>query len=334
MMYRIFTIIACLFLAAGPASAADDIYRLIQQGKLDEARQALARVSTASMRDGNHLFFQALLEPDGKRAADLMEVALTASVDFQYREAIHLHLAQYYYLTGAWEKLERLIVNYRAKFEHGEYHRQMARFSTLLDEHAGEQESALRQADRYLLENNSGEARQWGEIDKARVLLANKKAIGAEKLLRGLSREKSGPGVPQALYLLTVDAVNNRRADDAVFYYNVMREAYPGAVGEDALVDRLAEMSGSIERHTAEAEQVTGTYYSIQVGVYSDAANARKIAGQFEDAGHKVDIQDKTISRVNYRVVYVGRYKSYSEAAAAKARLEAEHKETYQVVAR
>ncbi|HPI33532.1 MAG TPA: SPOR domain-containing protein, partial [candidate division Zixibacteria bacterium] len=293
---------------AAPASADDLIYRLITQGKLDEARQELSRVSTASVRDGATLFFQALLEPDAVRAAELLEVALGAGVGAEYRELANLRLAQYYSLTKAWDKLERVIVNYRAKFEHGRYREQMMRFSTLLDEQAGAGESALRQADRYLVEYGSGLAQQWGQIDKARVLQGSKKEIGADKMLRGLAREKTGPGVPQALYLLAMDAARRGKADDAVFYYNVLREAYPNAVGLEALVDRLAVMAEGVERRAAEAEQVTGTYYTIQVGVFTDADNARTQAERFRQTGWKTEIADKTISRVTYRAVYVGRF--------------------------
>ncbi len=334
MMQR-FLIIAVLTSAVAAQALADtSVYRLIEQGKLDAARQELSRTSTAALRDGNHLFFQALLESNGARAADLMETALASSVDYEYRELINYRLAQYYYLNGAWDKLQRQIVTYRAKFENGQYRDQMARFSTLLDEKAGDFESALTQIDRYILNNNSGENRQWGEIDKARVLLAFRKGVGADKLLRGLSREKSGPGVPQALYLLATEAVRNRKADDAVFYYNVLREAFPGAIGQDALVDRMAEMTESSDRTTSEADKITGTFYSIQVGVFSDAANARKLARDFERAGHRVDLVDKTISRVTYKVVFVGRYRTYADAESARTRLQAGANESYQVVAR
>lgn len=333
-MKRIICILVLGIASAVTAQADDLIYRLIQRGEFDQAREELSRVSTAGLRDGTNLFYQALLEPNGARAADLMEVALNSGVDKEYRELIHLRLAQYYHLTQNWERLERIIVNYRTKFEYGRYREEMMRFSTLLDERGGVSEAALRQADRYLLEYGSGEAEQWGAIDKARVLLNDDKGIGAERMLRGLSREKSGPGVPQALYLLAMDAVKSKRADDAVFYYNVLREAYPGAVGLETLVDRLASMAEGVERRTGEAEEITGTYYAIQVGVFSEADNARRQAERFKKSGWKTEVADKAISNVTYRAVYVGNFSTYEEAAAAKVNLERELNETYQVVAR
>jgi len=316
------------------ASAADDIYKLIEKGRLDDARKALSEVSTAALRDGNNLFFQALLEPNGDRAAQLMEVALNSHVDLKYREEINVRLAQYYYLTGQKEKLHRTLVDYRVNWEHGDYREQMMRYSTMVDEQDKAYESALRQADRYLLAFSKGDAEQWGEIDKARVLMLFRKNIGAIEILQRLSRSKSGPGVPQALYLLTLEAVRQKKADDAIFYYNILREGYPAAIGLDPLVDRMESMTNASSGSTAEAEKLTGTYYSIQVGVFSEKSNAEKMADRFHRYDVPVDIRSKTISNTRYRVVYVGHYSTYNAAAAAKAKFEAENNEVYQVVAR
>ena len=334
MLTRWLVAILTVLLTAGSVSAGDRIYDLIQDGRLDEARRELSRVSTAALRNGTNLFFQALLEPDADEAAELMEIALNSSVSNNYREIIFLRLAQYYYLTERWDPLERLIVDYRVTFESGEHREQMLRYSTLVDEHRRAWESALHQADQYLLENNSGDAEQWGLVDKARIMLAFSKEIGAQRMLRRLSREESGPGVPQALYLLTRDAILERRADDAVFYYNLLREGYPSAVGLDALVADLARMSESRQQTGDEAERLTGTFYSVQVGVFAEKDNAKEMAARFEKYGHAVEIRDKRISNIKYRVVYVGRFSSYSEATAVKAELEVEHDEVFPVVAR
>ncbi len=333
-MRYVVSIVLLILIAVSSTSADDRIWELIQDGKIDEARRRLSEVSTAALRNGDNLFFQAMLEPNANRAANLFEVALNSSVDTRFREIIFLRLAQYYYITGRTRQLQKLIVDYRVSFEDGRFRQQVLRYSALVDEQKQAYESALRQADRYLMENSSGDAEQWGLIDKARVLSRNNKDIGADRMLRQLARKNSGPGVPQALYLLTADAIENRRADDAVFYYNLLREAYPSAVGLDALVDRLADVSSGPSRSESEAEQVTGTYYSVQVGVFSERDNAKRMQDRFEDYGWEVDISEKLISNIRYNVVYVGHFKSYNEAAAVKTKLEVEHNEVFQVVAR
>jgi hypothetical protein len=162
---------------------------------------------------------------------------------------------------------------------------------------------------------------------------ANGKLIGAAETVKQLSRSRRGPGVPQALYLLGMQAVNKRRADDAILYYNMIREAFPSAVGLDQLTAGLGEMPDE-PRSGSRAEQATDTYYSVKVGVFSDVENARRQADKFKAPGVKVDIESKKISGRDYRVVYVGRFQSYEEAARFKVQLEAANNETFQVVAR
>ena len=325
--------ITLLILALAAPGRADIIYSLIARGDLAEARDSLYSASTAMLRDGNRLFYLSLLELNADKSAQLMEAALNASVSAAYREEIYFRLAQYYFLQGDLKKLEQTVTDYRALWEAGKYRGEMFRISVLVDEMAQAYESAVRQADRYLLEYSEGHPAQWGIIDKARVMQSYNKPIGAHKLLRKLSREKSGPGVPQALYMLASGAVGNKRTDDAVFYYNILREGYPNAVGLDALVEKMADLSAP-DTDDAAAEKLTGTFYSVQVGVFSKKENAKQQAKIFSRYDLKVEIKTKTISDKKYRVVYIGRFQTYDAALKFKKMLEASHNEVFQVVAR
>lgn len=313
--------------------AAESIYDMITKGDHEKAVDTLSKLSTASIRNGNILFYQSLLELDAGKAVQLMEAALEASVDIQYREEIYYRLAQFYLLKENYLKLHKIITEYKSFWENGKYADQMIRYSILIDQHDKKYETALRQVDRYLLNFTDEERHQWGTIDKARIMNFNSKNIGADHLLETLSRSRSGDGVPQALYLLTLRAIEKKKNDDAVFYYNLFREGYPSAVGFEALVDKLLSLTSN-EKSDSEADRLTGTFYSIQVGVFSNNGNAKKQADLFKKHGHQVDISDKTISGVKYKVVYVGRFNSYEKASDLKLQLEAMNHEAFQVVAR
>ena len=332
-MKKLLILLVCASLALAAPASAESIYSMIRSGKLQEAADSLSSSSTASLRDGNRLFYLSLLEPDGARSAQLMEASLQASVAPIFREEIYFRLAQYYFAVGNVDRLAQAVREYRSKWENGRYLGEILRYSVYVDQNSGAFEAAVRQADRYLLMFTEGDASQLGVIDKARVMMSFKKRVGSDKLLRKLAREKKGIGVPQALYLLALEAVRNKRTDDAVFYYNLLREGYPSAVGLDALIDRMMDVptSGSADD---EAARLTGTFYSIQVGVFSEKKNADRQADIFETYGKKVEVKTKTISKVKYRVVYVGRFQSYDDAVAFKKRLESNHDEVYQVVAR
>jgi hypothetical protein len=201
------------------------------------------------------------------------------------------------------------------------------------DEISGAYESALRQVDRSLIDGYGDSVRQLGEIDKARLMAGFGKKIGSSKLLRKLSREKKGPGVPMALYSLADQAVEKKRTDDAVFYYNILREGYPLAIGLDALINKMSSISEDKSRSAA-ADELTGTFYSVKVGVFSRGDYARRQAGKFRRFDKNVEVKSKKIADKKYRVVYVGNFKTYEEAAALKKTLESAFGETFQVVAR
>lgn len=331
MIIRLLLAIAGLLVVSGTISA-DDTYSLILQGRLEEAAEALSEVSTAALRDGNTLFFQSLLETDAAKSASLMEAALRTPIDTKYREEIYLRLIQYYFLVGDRNQLQKLIVDYRVLWEDGRFGDQIQRFSIAIDQNNEKYKSTLHQIDSYLLRYTNHDQQQLGDIDKAHLMLTHGKQIGANKLLKKLSRQRNGPGVPQALYQLTVNAIDQHQVDDAVFYYNLLREGFPSSVGLNALINRLAELSTD-DVQNVEADKLTGTYYSVQVGVFSISSNAKRQADLFKQYRYNVEIKFKTISGVKYHVVYVGQFENFNAAAAFKRMLEANHHEVFQVVA-
>ncbi len=331
MKRLIYTVL--LGLAVSTTAFSADIYNLITQGKLDEARRELSSVATASSRDGNVLFYLSLLEPDAAQSARLMEASLSASVSVRFQEEIYYRLAQYSLLTKDWSRLSELLIDYRSRWENGKYEAEMLRLSILFDESQQNYESALTQCDRFLVQNPSETDQQWGQVDKARIFGASGKGIGSLETLRKISRAKRGDCIPQALYVLGMNAARKQRTDDAVFFYNLLREGYPDAVGLDEIVDRLGSMSSSTSSDDA-AEKLTGTYYSVKVGVFIEKANANRQADVFRRHGKKTEVQRKTISGKTYHVVYVGRFQDFAEASRFKTQLEAEHGEPFQVVTR
>ncbi len=325
--------VALLVLFSYGAVSAKDIYSLIQSGEIEEARALLSEQSTAQQRDGNHLFFLALIEGDGEKATNLIEASLNSGVSPIYLEEISLRLAQYSIIRKNYERADRTIGEYLAKFELGRYTSEFYSYAIYVDEKSGRQEAAINRADRFLLQYSKDEAGQWGIVDKARILLSFDKKIAARDMLIKLSRTKSGPGAAAALYVLTLDAAERKRTDDAVFYYNLQREAYPSAIGQDALLEKMSGLGSSAQKEKS-ADLRTGTFYSVQVGVVSEVVNAKKLVKQFEKYGHKVEIGSKIISERKYHVVYVGRFDSYEAASNFEKTIESEQDDIYQVVAR
>lgn len=321
-----------IFFVVSNLSAAN-IYTLIKQGYLKEASDSLSLLSTAGSRDGNNLFFLSLIEQDAERSARLMEAALNAAVSATFRQEIYYRLAQFHFHNKNYSRLAELVKDYQSKWESGKFRSQIKRMAIYLEELNKDYEKAIRNTDRYLLEYNKASKKHWGMIDKARIMKKFNKSVAAHKMLRDLSREDKGAGIPLALYLLTDEAINKNRTDDAVFFYNILREGYPSAVGLDAIVDRIGGMSTSSDRDNT-AEKRTGVSYTIKVGVFSVKDNAKKQADKFKVYGKKVDIKKKKISNKEYYVVIVGDFTSYEKAHKFKNEIETNSNEAYQVVIR
>jgi hypothetical protein len=329
LLASIIILLACCFIPL----RADTVYDLITSGRIEEARDSLSRMTSASVRDANTLYCQALLEPDADQSVRLMEAALGSTPRADLQEEMAFRLAQYALMRKDYRRLSEIVTDYQSRWETGRFRGEMQRYSMLADEHGKAYGAALKLCDQYLIDNSSGDRQHWGLVDKVRVLLSHGKEIGAGETLRQLSKSKKGVGVPQSLYLQGMQAIARNKADDAIFYYNMLREAYPSAVGLDQLQVGLGEMKPRTSSNN-KAEKLTGTFYSVKVGVFSEAANARKQADLFKEPGQKVDVEKRKISGRDYHVVYVGRFDDYDQATRFKLRLEAAHNETYQVVAR
>src|SRR5690606_23435360 len=109
-MKRMLVVILAL-LSMGPARPllAADIYDLIAAGRLREAADSLARYTTASTRDGNILFLQALIEPEASKSVQLLEAALRADLKLDYREEALFRLAQYYFIREDFREMARVV---------------------------------------------------------------------------------------------------------------------------------------------------------------------------------------------------------------------------------
>ncbi len=332
-MLKQIAVVFILFSLIQPVTNAKDLFSLIKNGNLREAQDSLSRYSSAGSRDGRIVFCQALIETNGKSSARALEAALNASVPVRYQEEIYLRLAEIYLLEQNHRRLTELVAEYSARWEDGRYYARMLRISALLNEQNSEIDVAIRKSDRLIVRSDNTESGQQAKLDKARLMLASRRKRGSEVVLRDLSRSKSDIVVPQSLYLLGCQSARTKKIDDAVFYYNLLREGYPDAVGLDSIVDLLSGMSSSSTMDNR-ADDITGTYYSIQVGVFSSRSNAKKQSNIFKAYKKKRDIGSKTISGKKYHVVYIGKFGTFEEAKAFKLTLEKTHAEAYQVVAR
>lgn len=304
---------------------------MIEQGDLTGARQEIGRLATAATRDGSILYCQALLETDGYASAKFLDAAFKAGVTSEWLED-NVRLKVLYYLADKdYTNLASAALGYLQHWENGRYRPTMLRLYALATDEIGKKDAADRHLDLLTRENENRVEGDIGRLEKARRLYDAEEYAAAQKICRALIKSKNDEAVAPALYLLSSYSFRQKKIDDAILYYNILKESYPEAVGLDDLVSGFSDMKLS---GGGDAEKITGTFYSVQVGVYSVRDNAREMKKRMEKYGQPLDIQEKTITNKKYYVVYVGKFNSSDDAIAFKARLETQENEAFQVVAR
>jgi tetratricopeptide (TPR) repeat protein len=330
-MLRFVAFLSLILLANGKGLAVD-VLGLINEGHREEAIAEVARLSNSTGRDGSTLLAQALLETDGRESIANLQEALKTGVSPEQIDKLYYLMVQYYLAEGDHAKLTGIAEDYLKRREAGEYRPHIQRLIALAYGHMKIKDKSEMYRNRLIKENSADEKGLTGKIDQAGDLYEAKKIAEARKISRKLADSDYDMIAAPALYLLSLLAEEQNNTDDAILYYNLLKDGYPHAIGLDDLADRFSRMEKVSTDHSA--EKITGTIYSVQAGVFSKRENAATMAGRLKRYSQPVEISDKIISGKKYHVVYVGRFLSSEKALELKTRLEAEEKDAFQVVAR
>jgi hypothetical protein len=321
-----------LFCLYGSVLTGADLIELIDKGKINEARREIARSSSAALREGNLLYGQARLETDGQASWTFLDAAAKSGLSPKYLEDNRYLSALFFQAGRDYDELESIALDYLRRWENGKHRPEIMRIVSQAMFINNKKGNSLKYQSR-LTDQYMGERPGFiAELDRAHQLYLKKDYIAAQNICRRLANTNHDEVVAPALFMLSYYAIEQRRIDDAILYYNLLREGYPDAIGLSDLVDRFAKIESKIP--DGSAEDMTGTIYSIQVGVFADKKNARNFAKRLEKYDRKVEIKEKKISDQKYHVVYVGRFKTTADALSFKTLLETAENSVFQIVAR
>jgi len=307
---------------------APDIYNLINRGQLREAEQKLQNLPTAAGRDGNHLFLTALLERDARQAAELLKAALASNLDDRYRNDAERRLVCIEEAVGmtanskrqAYDLLMRTVGEPRA-----------ALLATL----AANTDPSTQEHKRYLYtlieEHDNAYFAQYGRLARAYQEYRAGHYESAVTLCRQINGAKNDDLSAAALVLISRIALERGEETRALLNYNIIREKYPYAIGEDFLLGALKRIS-SEQSGEESREVIEGISYSIQIGVYSVKDNAESMKDRIEKYGLKGRLVRRSISGNTYHVVLAGMFKTMEEAENMRRRLESGEGEVFKVV--
>ncbi len=330
MIRRVLVILVCgLTGIAVAGEQVDKIYDLLQDGKISRARGEFKELPQLAARDGNRLYISALLEPSGDRARDLLDAAVRSDLDGKYEEEAHFRMLQLAEAAGDTATVLSVGAAFLNRWEMSRYReRILAMLAAHEPDGSAHQERFLR-----LLREETPNS-YYGRVARLTVAVAamrSREYRDAEELSRKLIDSGEDNIIPAGLVLLGRVALARDNTERALLNYNILREKYQHAIGQEELLRELKRVSD--RRSGEESTEVhEGIAYAIQVGVFAYKENAKQMAEQVEGYGYKTRISKRSISGNTYHVVLAGRFSTLKEARLAKEKLEMGEHEVFKVV--
>lgn len=331
-MMRLTTLIMLLLSAALAAAdpQVDRIYDRFVGGDLAGAEQDLKRLATGNVRDGNCLFIQAVMEKNGAKARELIEAALNANLDSKYVEETQLRLLQ---LSEAGRDTAAVAAKGQALLKRSKDGTSRDYVLAALAAHAPGDAERLTYLDLLLKESPETYYGQYARLARADDAYQKGKFKEAGNLCRQITGSGGDDLTPAALVMLADVALKRNDAEAALLNYNILREQYRCAIGQEKLEGALKTYADDEKPAPSVAEKKNGpVVYMIQVGVFASKDNAGKMADRSKAYGYKADIRKKIIAGKNLYAVYAGRFDTEKEAHAAKEKLERGEGQVFKIV--
>ncbi len=329
---KLIRIVIVLLLCAAAARAVErsqPIYARIKQGDVDQAQQELVRLPQGALAEGDRLFLLSLLEKRGLKSRQLMDSAVNAGIDEQYRPEATLRLLQ---LAEAFDDSAAVLTlsdQFLRRWPADSMAPQaVAAVANILPDGGRRQKQFL---DRLVADYGNtyfGDCARLAQADQA---FQAGKFREAAALCRTVNESPDDALAPTALILLARIALKDNEAEEALLKYNILREGFEHAIGQAELTEALRQISD--RKSTVEAdEKLSGITYAVQVGVFSVKENARRMAERVKAYGYPVTVSELIISGKRYSVVRAGRFATEQAATVAKGKLERGENELFKVV--
>ncbi len=332
IMIRVTIIIAVLLLFAGAVRAdqqIDRIYDFVKDGRISDAERAFQELPQSAARDGNRLFVNGLLERSGDRARDLFDAAARSDLDGKYEEEARFRMLQLAEALGDTATVLSVGEAFLHRWEMSRYR------EPILAMLAAHEPDGSSQQERYLRLLSEGSPDSYygrfAVLTQAVAAIRTEKYKAAEGYCRTIIDSGDDDIIPAGLIYLAKVSIARGNTERALLNYNILREKYPHAVGQDDVLQELKQVS---DRRSGEesTEIFEGIIYAVQVGVFAEKDNAKRMSERVEGYGYKSRITRRSISGNAYYIVLAGRFSTQKEAQAAKEKLELGEHDVFKVV--
>ncbi|MCP4570585.1 MAG: hypothetical protein GY841_23620 [FCB group bacterium] len=307
----------------------DGIFARFNEGDLETARQELRELPQSAARDGNRLFIAALLETDAIISRNMLKAAISSDLDGKYMEEAHFRLIQLAETSGNKGAVLTQSEEFLNRWEDSEYRNYLL---AALAAHSGSVASDRKRYLNLLIDEYPGSYfGQYARLVKASAAYDRGHYKTATTLCRKINNSADDELVPASLIMLSRIALKNNDAGRALLNYDILREQYPYAIGQEHLISELRKTS---DRQSGQesTEVFEGITYSVQVGVFSVKNNAKKMSERIKAYGQKMRTVKRKISDKTYHVVLAGKFTTLQEAGRVKEKLELGENQIFKVV--
>lgn len=327
LTFLFISILICVTISAAD-ERIDPIYDKFSRGKLKEAEKDFHKLPVTTVRDGNRLFISALFEANGSRAREFLEAAIRTDLDGKYLPIAKFYLLQ---MDMAKNDYKKVIENGAAYLDRWEDNPFRDKVLTLMAVSSEAGSSEQKRFFDLLIDQFPGEySGLYARVARADQAFAREHYKTTTTICRRINNSANDDLTPSALILLARIALRRGESDRALLNYNILREHYPFAIGQDELLAELKQVSDRRSGRESN-EKIDGITYSIKVGVFSKKENARKMADRMKGYGYKTEIKKLKISGKSYYVPLAGKFETLREAQNAKARLELGENQIFEI---
>ncbi|HVP37089.1 MAG TPA: SPOR domain-containing protein [Terriglobales bacterium] len=324
-------IFSALFFLISPVKSQnlEQAIKFYDQGDYKDAKDELNSYLESNPSDYEALYYAGKLEGDAEKAAGYFKKVWGSSSQIKKEES-GLELCLYYQAAGLDDSVLTISSKFKKTFPKSPLLPQILWLESKSLLATGKTEQALKGCRNIIDQYPSSSWAAWAQLGIADIYFSQGGFSRSIKEYTKIIDKYAGTeAFPLALAGMSraFDATGDK--DKAVLYMNLCKERYPGGIDSQSQVQAEEIIP---RKDPGTAEKLTGTKYSVQIGVFANQENADKMMQKLKSQGYSPEQSSRTIQNKTYYVVRVGLFDSLSEAQKLREKLEREEGEVYRVV--
>lgn len=328
LVLRIAFAVFVLFSSTTSSQDLNTVLSYFNQGDFESAREISRTYLESHPRDNEALYYAGKLEEEPESSLEYYKKIWNGSSRIKKEESA-LELCYFYQAKGLSDSILELCSNFKNIFPQSSYLPQILWIESQAFFSSGKIKQALNGFKHIVEEYPYSSWAAWAQLGRGDIYFSrgeNEKSIKEYK--RVLDRYADSEAFPLALSGIYRVFEKSGEKDKAILYLNLYKEKFPQGI------DLESEVLSEEIKDLGRAEKLTGTKYTVQIGVFAAKENADRMVEKLKSRGYFPERSYKYIQNKKYYVIQVGSFNSLSEAQKFKEELEKEEGEVYRIVIR